>query len=92
MLIEFTLAAKIVLVILSLTIFICLYRAIFGPTVYDRIIAVNVVSTKVVVMFVLVAVILDEAFFFNLALVYALLLYVTTLAFVKFLGSGGLDK
>ncbi len=91
MLIEFTLAAKIVLVILSLTIFFCLYRAVLGPTIPDRIIGVNVVGTKVVVMFALVAVIFKEAFFFDLALIYALLLYVTTLAFVRYLGSGRLN-
>jgi len=91
MLPDFIFAAKIVMVILSLTIFFCLYRAIFGPTVYDRIIAINVVSTKVVVMLALLAVIFNEAFFFTLSLVYALLLYLTTLAFVKFLGTGRLD-
>ena len=88
---DFILAAKIVLAILSLTIFFCLYRAVLGPTVPDRIIGVNVIGTKVVVMFALVAVIFHEAFFFDLAMVYALLLYVTTLAFVRYLGAGRLD-
>jgi multicomponent Na+:H+ antiporter subunit F len=88
---DFILAAKIVLAILSLTIFFCLYRAIVGPTVHDRIIGINVVGTKVVVMFALVAVIFKEAFFFDLAMIYALLLYVTTLSFVRYLGSGRLD-
>ncbi len=87
----FILASKIVLAILSLTIFFCLYRAIVGPTIQDRIIGINVVGTKVVVMFALIAVIFKEAFFFDLALIYALLLYVTTLAFVRYLGSGRLD-
>lgn len=91
MLIEFTVAAKIVLAILSLTIFFCLYRAVLGPTIPDRIIGINVIGTKVVVMFSLVAVIFKEAFFFDLALIYALLLYVTTLAFVRYLGSGRLN-
>jgi multicomponent Na+:H+ antiporter subunit F len=91
MLIEFVLAVKIVLVILSLTIFFCLYRAIMGPTIPDRIIGINVIGTKVVIMFALVAVIFKEAFFFDLALIYALLLYVTTLAFVRYLGSGRLN-
>ncbi len=88
---EFILAAKIVLAILSLTIFFCLYRAIVGPTIPDRIIGINVIGTKVVVMFALVAVIFKEAFFFDLALIYALLLYVTTLAFIRYLGAGRLD-
>ncbi len=88
---DFILAAKIILVILSLTIFFCLYRAIVGPTIPDRIIGINVIGTKVVVMLALVAVIFEQAFFFDLALIYALLLYVTTLAFVRYLGAGTLD-
>jgi multicomponent Na+:H+ antiporter subunit F len=63
MLFEFTVAAKIVLALLSLTIFFCLYRAVLGPTIPDRIIGINVIGTKVVVMFSLVAVIFKEAFF-----------------------------
>jgi multicomponent Na+:H+ antiporter subunit F len=88
----FVTAAKIVLAILSVTIFFCLYRAVVGPTIPDRIIGINVVGTKVVVMFALIAVIFEEAFFLDLALVYALLLYVTTLAFVRYLSSGRLDR
>ncbi len=88
---DFILASKIVLAILSLTIFFCLYRAIVGPTIPDRIIGINVIGTKVVVMFALVAVIFKEAFFFDLALIYAFLLYVTTLAFIRYLGAGKLD-
>lgn len=91
MIIQFNLAAKIVFAILSLSIFFCLYRAILGPTIPDRIIGINVIGTKVVVMFALVAAIFEKSFYFDLALIYALLLYVTTLAFVRYLGSGRLD-
>lgn len=87
----FILASKIVLAILSVTIFFCLYRAVVGPTIQDRIIGINVIGTKVVVMFTLIAVIFKEAFFFDLAMIYALMLYVSTLAFVRYLGSGRLD-
>ncbi|MBI5788582.1 MAG: cation:proton antiporter [Candidatus Schekmanbacteria bacterium] len=91
MLTDVILASKVVLVILSITIFLCLYRAILGPTVYDRIIGINVIGTKAVVMFALLAVIFGKSFFFDMALIYALLLYVTTIAFVKYMGSGRLD-
>jgi multicomponent Na+:H+ antiporter subunit F len=90
--VDFVLVTKAVMLILSLTIFFCLYRAVVGPTVPDRIIGINVIGTKVVVMFVLVSVIFDQAFFFDIALLYALLLYVTTLAFVKYLEYDRLDK
>ena len=37
-------------VFLSVTIFFCLLRAVLGPRFTDRIIAVNIVSTKVIVL------------------------------------------
>lgn len=89
--VDFISVTKLVMLILSVSIFFCLYRAIVGPTIPDRIIAINVIGTKVVVMFVLVSVIFDQAAFFDLALLYALLLYVTTLAFVKYLEYHRLD-
>jgi multicomponent Na+:H+ antiporter subunit F len=90
--VNFISVAKVVVLILSVTIFFCLYRAILGPTVPDRIIGVNVIGTKVVVMFVLVSIIFEQPYFCDIALLYALLLYITTLAFVKYLEYNRLDK
>lgn len=83
--------SKLVILILSVTIFFCLYRAVLGPEVPDRIIAINVIGTKAVVMFVLVGVVFDEGFFFDVAMVYVVLLYISTLALMKYLASGRLD-
>jgi len=83
--------SKLVILILSITIFFCLYRAVIGPEVPDRIVAINVIGTKAVVMFVLVGVVFNEGLFFDVAIVYAILLYISTLAIVKYLGFGRLD-
>ncbi len=83
--------SKLVILILSVTIFFCLYRAVLGPEVSDKIIAINVIGTKAVVMFVLVGVVFDEGFFFDVAMVYVVLLYISTLALMKYLEFGRLD-
>ena len=88
---DFILASKIGLAVLSVTIFFCLYRAILGPTIPDRIIGINVIGTKVVVMFAFVAVVFKQAFFLDIAMIYALLLYITTITFVKYMEHGRLD-
>ncbi len=85
-------ASKIAMVILSITIFFCLYRAVSGPTMLDRVIGINIIGTKAVVIFVLVGVVFKNGFFFDLAMVYALLLYVATIGFVKYLEFRRLDK
>jgi len=83
--------SKLVILILSITIFFCLYRAVVGPEIPDRIIAINVIGTKVVVMFVLIGVVFNEGLFFDVAMVYVVLLYISTLAIVKYLETGRLD-
>ncbi|MEM4782306.1 MAG: cation:proton antiporter [Halalkalicoccus sp.] len=61
-----------------------LYRAIKGPTMQDRVLAVNVLGTNTVVILALLAAGLDEPWFLDIALVYALLNFLMTIAISKF--------
>jgi len=61
-----------------------LYRVIKGPTVQDRIIAINVVGTSTVLIIAFVAAGLDRPEFLDIALVYALLNFVISIAAAKF--------
>ena len=67
-----------------LAIILVLVRAIIGPTVYDRILAVNAVGTKTVVFVVLLAFINKRPDFLDIALLYALINFVATIAILKF--------
>ncbi|MGA1795255.1 MAG: monovalent cation/H+ antiporter complex subunit F [bacterium] len=83
--IEFLFILKLAIAVLSITIFFCLYRAILGPTTADRIIGINVVGSKSTIALVFLAAIFQKTSFLDIALLYAMLVYVTTLAFVKYL-------
>lgn len=74
---------KISIIILSITIFLCMYRAIKGPSNADRIIALNVIGTKVIVIILLVSFIIDEKYFIDTALVYALISFVASIIISK---------
>lgn len=76
---------KLSIALLSCTIFFCLYRAILGPTTADRIIGINVVGTKAVTALVFLGAIFEKTSFWDIALLYAMLVYVGTLAFIKYL-------
>jgi len=76
---------KLSIALLSCTIFFCLYRAILGPTTADRIIGINVVGTKAVTALVFLGAIFNKTSFLDIALLYAMLVYVTTVTFVKYL-------
>ena len=70
-----------VLVVLAISV---LYRAVKGPTMQDRVIAVNVLGTNTVVILALLAVALDSESFLDIALVYALLNFLMAVAISKF--------
>jgi multicomponent Na+:H+ antiporter subunit F len=81
-------AAAIVIILGAILV---LYRAIQGPRIYDRILAVNVIGTKTVVLLALIGFIYERPHFLDLALVYALINFIATVAFLKYRETGGLD-
>jgi multicomponent Na+:H+ antiporter subunit F len=61
-----------------------LYRAIMGPTNQDRVLAVNVLGTNTVVILALLGAALGEPWFLDIALVYALLNFLMSIAISKY--------
>ena len=78
-------------IFIILAIVIVLFRAIKGPKVYDRILAVNVIGTKTVILIALVGFINERPHFLDIAIVYALINFIATFAILKFGSEGGLD-
>lgn len=81
-------AAALVIVLAAILV---LYRAIKGPRIYDRVLAVNVIGTKTVVLLALIGFIYERPHFLDIALVYALMNFIATIAFLKYRETGGLD-
>ena len=75
------LAAAAALVVLAVAV---LYRAVRGPTMQDRVVAVNVLGTNTVVILALLSAALDVPSFLDIALVYALLNFLMAVAISKF--------
>ena len=61
-----------------------LYRAVVGPTMQDRVLAVNVLGTNTVVILAILGAALNEPTFLDIALVYALLNFLMAIAISKF--------
>ncbi len=78
-------------IILVLMTFLCLYRAYVGPTVADRVISINVISTKAVVIMVLVSVVYHKEYFLDIAIVYSLISFLATIGVAKYLQKGVLE-
>jgi multicomponent Na+:H+ antiporter subunit F len=67
-----------------------LARALRGPTIYDRILAVNSLGTKTVLIIAVHGFLAGRPHFLDIALVYALINFVGTVAVLKFFEYGDL--
>ena len=63
---------------------VVLYRVARGPTMQDRVIAVNVIGSNTVIIIALLAAAFGEPGFLDVALIYALLNFLMSIAISKF--------
>jgi len=85
-------AETVIITVLGITASLALYRVIFGPTPWDRLIGVNLISSKVVMIMVVVAVFFERRIYLDVAMVYAIIGFVSIIAISKFLEGRGTDK
>ncbi|MGH1484998.1 MAG: monovalent cation/H+ antiporter complex subunit F [Cellvibrionaceae bacterium] len=85
--------------VVALLVSLCLVlvRALWGPSLYDRLLAVNSAGTKVVILIAAYGFLEGRPDFVDISLLYALINYVGTIAVLKFfeyedLGSGAYQE
>jgi multicomponent Na+:H+ antiporter subunit F len=66
------------------TMGLALARAVIGPTVYDRVLAVNMFGTKTVLLVAVIAFLFGRPDFLDLALAYALINFIGVFAVLEF--------
>jgi len=71
---------------------LALIRAYAGPSLYDRILAVNAFGTKTVLMIAVLGFLMGRPDFLDIALVYALINFIGTIAVLKFFRYGDLGR
>lgn len=75
-------------VILSIIIFIPLYRVMMGPTLYDRMLGAGAVATKTLVLVLLIGFVFNRIdMFIDITLAYAALNFIGVIAIAKYLGT-----
>ena len=74
-------AAAIALVI---AIALMLIRALSGPTLYDRVLAVNSLGTKIILLLGVIGFLTGRPDFLDISILYALINFVATIAILKF--------
>lgn len=77
-------------VAILVTMVLVLGRALLGPTVYDRILAANSFGTKTVLIIAVYGFLTGRPDFLDIALVYALINFISVVAVLKFFEYGEL--
>ena len=76
----FTVTSMAILVTMTLA----LIRAMLGPTVFDRVLALNMFGTKTVLLICVVVFLVDRTDFLDLALLYSLMNFIGMIALLRF--------
>ncbi len=74
------------------TMALALIRAVLGPTVYDRVLAINMFGTKTVLLLAVLSFIGGRRDFLDMALVYALINFIGVLAMLSFYRNRALQE
>jgi multicomponent Na+:H+ antiporter subunit F len=78
----------VMVIIISLSMVAFIYRLIIGPSVPDRVVALDSLGVALIAMIGLISVLSDTSFFLDIILLLAILAFIGTVAFSKFLEKG----
>ena len=76
--------SMLAILILSLALIISIFRFITANEIYTKILTVNLIGTKIVLLILLVGTVSIEKDFTDLAMVYALINFISTIAILKY--------
>lgn len=72
-----------ILSVLALMLVLCLIRAVIGPRIADRLIAVNMMGTMVMVIIALLAVVKDQGYLMDICLIYAMISFLAVVVLTR---------
>lgn len=72
-----------IFIFLAILLILCLIRAIKGPTIADRVVAVNMMGTIVMVIIAMLAVYMGESYLLDICLIYAMISFLAVVVLTK---------
>lgn len=77
------------LVALTVLLLASMIRILIGPTIWDRLLGMNLVTTKIVMSIAVLAVLIDRSFLIDVAIVYSLLGFIASILISRFIEKKG---
>ncbi|MBS7303205.1 MAG: sodium:proton antiporter [Lachnospiraceae bacterium] len=71
------------LIFLAILLILCLIRAIKGPQIADRIVAVNMMGTMIMVIIGILALLLKEGYLVDICIIYAMISFLAVVVLTK---------
>ena len=75
----------VVIVVLAASVILVLYRFIKGPTLPDRVTAVDLITTIVIAIIVVFSILWDSPNFFDVAMILALISFLGSISYAFFI-------
>lgn len=73
----------VLLVIFAILLLICMFKAVKGPRVADRVVCVNMMGTIVIVMIAILAIKLKEGYLADICILYAMISFLAVIILCK---------
>ncbi|WP_373219221.1 monovalent cation/H+ antiporter complex subunit F [Ruminococcus sp. 5_1_39BFAA] len=71
------------LIFLAVMVVLCLVRAIIGPRIADRIVAINMMGTMIMVIIGILALMLEEGYLADICIIYAMISFLAVIVLTK---------
>lgn len=71
------------LIVLAVLLLLCLFRAVKGPTIADRLVAANMMGTMVMVIIASLAFLMHESYLLDICLIYAMISFLAVVVLSK---------
>lgn len=71
------------IILLILIMFFCLARAIKGPEITDRIVAINMLGTLTIMIICILSIWIGENYLLDVALIYAMISFISVVVLTK---------
>ena len=72
-----------ILSVLALMLVFCLVRAVKGPRIADRLVAVNMIGTMVMVLIAILALVKDQGYLVDICLIYAMISFLAVVVLTR---------
>lgn len=71
------------MIVIGVLIIFCLFRAILGPRLADRVVAINMIGTMTIVEIAILALYMRESYLFDVCLIYAMISFLAVVVLTK---------